>query len=282
VRVPRIVPFFVLSIPPRARRPLAVALLAVTALAAAYLLWLRDSTLVAVERVQVSGLTSRDAPEVRRALEAAAREMTTLHVSRSRLYDAVAGFPVVADLRVASDFPHGLRIEVVERRPVALVGSGADRVPVAADGSVLRGLSGVPRLPEVEGGGPPGGDRLPAGRARDAVAVLGAAPAALLERLGGVARDARGWVIETRGPEIVLGSADRLRAKWAAAAAVLADDQARGAAYVDVRMPERPVAGGLSTAAPEPEPAEEPQASQSPPSAAPTGPPGAPSPQYQP
>lgn len=254
VRIPRIVPYFALSVPPRARRPLAVALLALAALSGAYLFWLRDSSLVAIEQVEVSGLTSRDAPRVRAALESAARDMTTLHLSRERLEAAVSPWPVVHDLRVVADFPDALRIETVERRPVALVGSGGARVPVAADGTVLRGLPGTPRLPEVALGGRLAGDRLSAGATLTLVEVAGAAPPALLGRLKAVRRGERGLVVEMRrGPDVVLGSPAGLRAKWGAAAAVLADRSSRGAAYVDVRLPERPVAGGLAEPAVQPE-----------------------------
>ena len=76
--------------------------------------------------------------------------------------------------------------------------------------------------------------------------VAGAAPPALLGRVKAIKRSDRGLVAELRkGPDIVLGSQARLRAKWAAAAAVLADSESQGAEYVDVRLPERPVAGGL-------------------------------------
>src|SRR5918992_920846 len=55
-----------------------------------------------------------------------------------------------------------------------------------------------------------------------------------------------GLVAELReGPELIFGDATRLRSKWAAAARVLADLEASGASYVDVRIPGRPAAGGL-------------------------------------
>jgi hypothetical protein len=44
---------------------------------------------------------------------------------------------------------------------------------------------------------------------------------------------------------VIFGDATRLRAKWAAASRVLADLEASGASYVDVRLPGRPAAGGL-------------------------------------
>jgi len=48
------------------------------------------------------------------------------------------------------------------------------------------------------------------------------------------------------GPRLIFGNDSRPFAKWAAAAAVLADPSSKGATYVDVRLPGRPVAGGLA------------------------------------
>jgi cell division protein FtsQ len=47
------------------------------------------------------------------------------------------------------------------------------------------------------------------------------------------------------GPTLYLGDSERLRAKWIAAATVLADRSSAGATYIDLRLPERPAAGGL-------------------------------------
>jgi hypothetical protein len=50
------------------------------------------------------------------------------------------------------------------------------------------------------------------------------------------------------GPKLRFGDGGRLRAKWIAALRVLSDPAARTAAYIDLRVPERPAAGGLSVA----------------------------------
>jgi hypothetical protein len=47
------------------------------------------------------------------------------------------------------------------------------------------------------------------------------------------------------GPEVRLGAPAGLREKWRAATRVLAEPSTAGAAYVDVRLPARPVTGGL-------------------------------------
>ena len=47
------------------------------------------------------------------------------------------------------------------------------------------------------------------------------------------------------GTKIYFGDADLAGRKWAAASTVLADPKAAGADYVDVRVPRRPVVGGV-------------------------------------
>jgi cell division protein FtsQ len=248
---------------PRLKRRLVVAVLLAALTAALYMLWLRDSSLVAVEQVQVTGLTSRDAERVRAALAGTAETMTTLHIDRGRLEEAVAAFPVVAAIEVTPDFPNGLTIHVVEHRPAALLDVDGHRVPVAGDGSVLAGLPVEGKLPTIDFSGPTPQGALPPGAARDAARVAGGAPAVITRRLESIGREggARGVVAQIEdGPEIVFGRAEQVGAKWAAAVRVLADDEASGAAYVDVRIPERPVAGGLpvETVAPVAPIAEEP------------------------
>jgi hypothetical protein len=62
--------------------------------------------------------------------------------------------------------------------------------------------------------------------------------------VAGVRRDPAGLHARLKsGPRLDFGRPARLRAKWVAAARVLADPRAAGAAYVDLRVPERPVAG---------------------------------------
>jgi cell division protein FtsQ len=233
---------------PRVKRRLIALAIACLALAAGYQFWLRDSSLVAVEHVEVTGVTSSDAARVRAAITSAARSMTTLHVDREALDRAVAGYPVVRKLEVAPDFPHGLSVHVIEYEPAAIAVSDAGRVPVAGDGTILRGVAVKGSLPTVDVEGALGTELLLDRTARGAAAVAGGAPAVLRARIEDVQRrSADGYVAELRdGPELIFGAATRLRAKWAAAARVLADLEARGATYVDLRIPSRPAVGGLA------------------------------------
>lgn len=239
----------VLTPSPRTRRRLFVAVLVAALLAALYMLWLRDSSLVAVEQVTVTGLTSRDADRVRVALASTAETMTTLNVDERRLRDAAAAFPIVARIEATPDFPNGMRIDVIEHRPAAIALADGRKQPIAGDGSVLAGMPVEGDLPEIELAVAMPQRQLGPGAARDCARVAGAAPAVIARRVNALMREggARGVVAQLEdGTELVFGTPDRLAAKWAAAIRVLADDEAEGASYVDVRIPERPVAGGLA------------------------------------
>jgi cell division protein FtsQ len=253
---------------PRLRRWLLLALAATVALMAGYMFWLRDSSLVRVERVSVRGLTTDDAPRIRQALTGAAHSMTTLHVDHDRLSQVVSTYPGIRRLEVDSDFPRTLRIRVVEYQPVAIAVSGHARVALGADGSVLRGVPIDQRLPAVHLPGALPTQRLDDRGPLTSLHVLAAAPGPLRRKLAGVQRrGGKGLVVTMRkGPDLIFGSTSRLYAKWDAAARVLADPAARGASYIDLRLPERPAAGGVGAetvtpVAPAAEPPATPQAS---------------------
>lgn len=230
---------------PRPSRAVVWAL-AILALVIAGGMWLRDSSLVAVKKVTVTGLTGPQAGRITAQLEAAARDMTTLHVRGDQLRAVTEPYAVVKDLRVSTDFPHGLKIDVIENTPVAAISVNGAKTPVAADGKIIRGAS-QNDLPIVPLKVAPTGASVADGTARHAIAALAAAPEALRARVtrASTTHDG-GLTLELRdGPDLRFGGADRLAAKWAAAAAILSSGQAAGATYLDLRYPERSAAGGL-------------------------------------
>ncbi len=209
-------------------------------------LWLRDSALVRVSHVEVRGLSLSEAPQVRRALESAAADMTTLHVRRADLDAAVESFPSVAGLRLKTEFPHGLTIEVTEREPVAEVDLAGDVVPVGAGGRLMRGVEPARKLPVLRATRIAPGGRLTDPQALAAVGVLAAAPAPLRRKVARVWSGPKGLTLDLRaGPQLFFGTRSRAGAKWMATARVLAEPSAAGAVYLDVRVPERVAAGGL-------------------------------------
>jgi cell division protein FtsQ len=233
-----------------AHRRLLVVPLALAVLVAGGFLLVRDSSLVAVKHVDIEGARGAEAGKVRSALKAAAREMTTLHIRRDALRAAVRSFPTVRDVRVERELPDRLKLTVVGRPAVAALVAGGQQVPVAADGTLLRGSPVPADVPELRVGAPPAGTRLAEPRALRALALVAAAPDAMRKHVERAGQGDQGLEARLReGPAVIAGDARRLRAKWVAAARVLGDKGARGAEYVDVRVPERAVAGGLETEA---------------------------------
>ena len=223
---------------------LAGLLLAV--LLAAGWLWLRGSSLVAVESVKVTGVSGPGSGSIRSNLKSLALDMTTLKVDRAALDEAVARYPVVKSLEVSTDFPHGMRIAVTEREAVAVLAGSGVPVPVASDGVILRGQP-TTGLPVVTARVPYGATRVPGGSAREQVLLLGAAPEHLRRRVSAVVAGAGGYTIRIAGyPELRFGPAERIESKWAAASRILADPSVAGATYVDLRVPERPAVGPAS------------------------------------
>ena len=227
------------------RRPILIALALLGVVGGGFLL-VRDSGFFTVEQVSVSGATGPDAPKIEAGLERAAREMTTLHVRRDRLEKIVASYPTVARLEIDRDLPHALRLRVVELPTVAVIQTGARKIPVTADGRVLTGATPRDDLPVLALKGDTGA-KVDDARGERLLELVAAAPRQLRHKAKRAYLGERGLTLTMRdGPSLYFGTTKNLEAKWAAAARVLADPTAEGARYVDVRVPERVAAGGLA------------------------------------
>ncbi len=224
------------------------ALLALPLLGGGWL-WLRDSSLVSVRHVHITGVHGVDAIAIRTALDGAATRMTTMDFNAGALRAAVSSFAIVGALHVSTSFPHTVSIAVSERPPVAALLSAGERTAVAADGTVLGPALLSSSLPTINGSVEP----LARARVHDpttlgAVQVLGAAPAALASFVARVFNGPEGLTVAMRtGLLVYFGNARRPHAKWLSLARVLTSPSAAGALYVDVRMPERPAAGFSSS-----------------------------------
>jgi cell division protein FtsQ len=236
-------------VPPAWRRRVAVVLAALVVLGALYWLWFRDSSFARVHDVQISGVSGPQARAIRSALEDAGLAQTTLHVSNADLRAAVADYPVVRSITAQGVFPHKLRVEVQLNMPVAILQTPSGRKPVAADGLLLPAVPVSSGLPVLRTQAALPGERVTSGAAFELVRVVGLAPDPLRARLESVGFEAGTGIVAklTAGPDLIFGDASRMPAKWMAAARVLSAAGARGAAYIDLRLPERPAAGGLAT-----------------------------------
>jgi cell division septal protein FtsQ len=239
---------------------------AVLALLAAYGLWLgllRNLALFEVRSVSISGLAGNAAPQIASTLELTAREMTTTNFSLERLRSAVADYQSVASLRADTEFPHGVRIEVIERHPLARLDVDGTIVAVASNDHVLSGLPPSRTLPLVRSSVAPRGERVRDPLAREELALLAAAPAPLRSHVYQVRLSNEGLTVRLRhGPLIYFGDDSLPHAKWDSAAAVLANPSSRGARYIDVSLPARPAAA-VGDPATEPESSTSPQGTAS-------------------
>jgi cell division septal protein FtsQ len=146
---------------------------------------------------------------------------------------------------VSTQFPHGMRIRVIEAVPVASIMIGGRPVAITGDGTLLHDGAKTGPLPVIPLRVPPGGSRLSDPSALADVALLAAAPYQLLATISqATSTSAHGLTVQLRrGPSIYFGDDQRLNAKWASAVEVLADPHSAGALYFDVSDPERPAAG---------------------------------------
>jgi len=233
---------------PGARRRLLKALAVAVALAAALAggwLWLRDSSLVSVDHVHITGLHGPGAAGIRDALTRTASDMTTLDLDEATLRSAVAPYAAVKSIAIHTHPPHSITIAVTMNIAVATLVAGGHSSAVGADGALLSGVSTL-HVPEITVSTPQGGRYATGHGVRSEIAVAAAAPEPLRRHVTTVFRGPRGLGAQLRnGPLLYFGSRQRLTAKWAAIARVLADPAAAGAAYLDASVPERVAAGGL-------------------------------------
>ena len=245
------------SAPPAQRflpsgRSLAVGFGLLAAAAALYLGAARTAVF-AVRDVTVESLPPVQARLVERAL-ADLTGTSLLAVDAEEIERRLAELPHVHLLAYDRAYPNELRVRVSVERPVAVLRRGSDRWLVSAEGRVLRPLEQRLRRP------------LPVVWAERSVepevgAILDAAePAQAVEALARI-RSAdpvlgrRVWYVKTGDGELTavlrdrveirLGTGFDLPLKLAVARRVVAALTSDGgeAAYVDVSVPERPVAG---------------------------------------
>ncbi len=209
-------------------------------------LWYRSSSFVKVEHVTVAGLSGPDIPQIREALTSSAMGMTTLDMNIAKLESAVQRYTYVQSLTVTGHGAHDISINVTEQVPVALVNIGGNQQVVDADGRLMPDTTITHgALPLVPISAPPAGTTITEAGPRAAIAVLAAAPYALMAHIeNATSTSAHGVIVQLRhGPQLYFGQSSQLHQKWQAAVAVLQDRDSAGASYIDVTDPQRPAAG---------------------------------------
>ena len=234
--------------PSSVRRPLfvvAVALVLVGSGFGAYF-GARETGIFALDRIQITGAPPSTAARIRAALRSYVGK-SLVRFDRNDAARRLAAVSEVADARFDRDFPHTLRIRVHLERPVAVLRRGSDAWLVSSSARVLERLEKrpYPRLPRIW---------LPAGTevsvnstlagvgARGVAAVTPLRPLDLAGRVRQVlVGDGQLTLVLASGTQLRLGDNGDFRLKLSIAKQIL--PLAGGAAYVDVSVPERPVAG---------------------------------------
>jgi cell division protein FtsQ len=234
-------------------------------------LWLRDVSVLRAKHVKVSGVSGHEARAIRRALTEAGERMTVLHVRESELEQAVDGFASVRAVSASADFPNTLEVRVEQYQPVAaLLTPAGRRIAVSGDGTLLGSAGSESKLATVKVDEIPSSRLLPRGLARTLVTVLAGAPPPMRPLLERAFATRRAIEVPLRnGPTLYFGKPDRVAAKWAAAARVLADAGSGGARFIDLRLPERPAATKSAPGERESAPASSPASAPVTPDAAP-------------
>jgi cell division septal protein FtsQ len=225
-------------------------------LVAAALLYLlaRESSMFAVTRIEVAGAPPAVAAQARAALRKV-DGTSLLQLDGTDVVGTLEGVPSVYRASYDRDFPHTLRVQIVPEQPVAVLRRGTGSWVVSARGRVIASIRrGVlPLLP-----------RIWLGRANVEVGHLltdasGALASRVLRSFRGAGFGARIAFVKATGGRIVvalrgglelrLGPPVDVPLKLAVAQSILptlAAPAAGGPRYLDLAVPERPVAGADS------------------------------------
>lgn len=199
-----------------------------------------------VETIEIQGAP----PAVAREVEVATKDAvgtSLLTIDAGEVEGTVRSLPSVAGASVDRAFPHTLVIKVAAERAVAVVRRGHSAWLVTGPGKVIREIEigadrALPRLWLKRGIAVRVGGHLPAGFAVATRALAAVHDVRLPRRVKAVrSTGADMTLVLRRGPEIRLGEPTDLLLKLAVAAQVFPLLE-RGTVYLDVSVPERPVA----------------------------------------
>jgi POTRA domain-containing FtsQ-type protein len=214
--------------------------------------WVLTGPLATIHGVTVSGYDGPDRAAIEKTVDLIAGQATVVHPPVVKIREALARFPWVQDVHVSRDLPRGIRVDVVQAHPVAiLVPASGRRMLLSSAGRVLGPAAGTTGLAQVRVAtpSPPLGAQLRSVRTAAPLEILRGLRPAIADRVRGLRLS--GGVVTGRlaaGPEIRMGTPDRLDVKTRALSTVLdnlPDAEERRATYVDVSVPERPAVGGV-------------------------------------
>lgn len=125
----------------RQRRLVQVAVALTVLAVVGWLLWL--SPVLAVRAVQVDGVTTLSAEQVREAAQVP-DGVPLLRIDLGAVEEGVARLPQIRDVQAARSWPDRIVVTVAERVPVVVVGEPGRRSLVDAEGVLFDTVPGVP------------------------------------------------------------------------------------------------------------------------------------------
>jgi hypothetical protein len=227
------------------RRSLAVGL-ALFALALGGYLIARETSMFAIDRIEVKGASPQVAGQVRQALSSLAGR-SLVGLDGSAVLGKVDALPTVVNARYDRAFPHTLRLAVVPERPAAVLRRGPDSWLVSRRGRVMErlGSTALPRLPRIWISTRTQvriGSELTAAGAAIAAHAVGLSGAFAARVSSASYADGVLAFRLHRGLQVVLGDAGDIKLKVAVAQRVLGMLPA-GSTFLDVSVPGRAVSG---------------------------------------
>ena len=234
--------------PPRTGfRPLLVALMALVLVGSGVGAYLgaRQTGMFSLNHIDVDGAPRATAGRIRAALRPDVGE-SLVRFDRHDAERRLAAVPEVADAHFDRDFPHTLKVRVRLERAVAVLRRGSDAWLVSSTARVLEHLTRpYPDLPRIW---VPASADVSVNATLGGTGAMGVAAVAPLRSMRLDARvrqvlagDGELTLVLLSGTRLRLGDTGDLRLKLAIAKRLL--PLTHGAAYVDVSVPERPVAG---------------------------------------
>lgn len=239
-------------------RSLLVGFAIVLGAAALYLL-ARETPMFALNRVEVEGASAPVAAHVRAAL-APLQGQSLLTVDSGEIARRLAALPDVAASGYDRDFPHTLRVFVRPEHVVAVARRGASAWLVATSARTisrvpLRTHRDLPRIWLAQSSDPEVGAGITDRLGLRAVRALALARRARFAPRIRMVRAQQGDLtfLLASGIQLRLGALHAVPLKLAIASRVLPNLPAQGGyAYLDVSVPERPVAGTTLDSQPKP------------------------------
>ena len=227
-------------------RSLLVTVGALIAIGLGY--WVAYATPVfAVDTIEIDGAP----PALQRDVERATRDLvgrSLVSIDASEVEVTLHTIPAVAGVSVDRAFPSTLVVRVAPERPVAVIRRGTSAWLATGAGKVIREIAvgtekGMPRLWIRRGATIRVGGQIPAGLVPATRALAEAHAAGIASRVKGVRTTGDELTLVLRhGTEIRLGRAADVGMKLVIARRVLT--LVDGAtSYIDVSVPQRPVAG---------------------------------------